>query len=467
MNTQNLGRQPYDVGTVGGIQFWLKSNAPVGVEFLLPETIAVSDEGTCADSATQWNCNNHFTFQIIAPSPDRWTKYDVPFSALAQSSKNDANGNVVAGSATWNPTQLVGVQFSVPWGAPLDPGTTYDVWIDDVSFYACPTNTCTPTCAGQAPKACPASGTRPAGCFPEGTDCSNLLGGDLYRVWGSGTDDIWAVGANLIDGTGIIRHWNGTVWSFATGDTTNHPLWNIWGSDKSDAWAVADYGIVALRNGTTWTTSTLESTTGTQARLNAVWGSAPDDVYVVASPGTILHWDGATWTTSTSIAGVNLWALWGSGPDSVWAAGDGGTILHWDGTNWSTNVTGPDGTLDSVWGSGANDVWAVGGFSNQATILHWDGTAWSLTSTGDVYLTDVWGAAHDDVWAVGVTSVSGVAAILHWNGTAWSSVAHPGAGSLNGVWGSRSNDVWAVGARGTTLHWDGFSWSVVPNGDTQ
>lgn len=454
--------QPYDASQNAGIRFWLKSTVPVFVSVPTPETLPVAQGGTCIDGPTEWNCDNYFGFNVSVPSADAWTEYHVPFASLGQGgSKTDANGNVLFGSAAWNPSRVAGVVFTSNAGTDgPSPGAPFETWIDDVQFYSCTGAACVPTCSDpQRPVTCPASASVPASCWVAGTDCSSLPYFDLYRAWGSG-HDVWAVGRNFVNGTGIIRHWNGSAWSTATSDTTV-PLWSVWGSAPSHAWAVGDRGTIVNWDGSS---SWVAAPTGTQAALNAVWGSGANDIWVAATPGTILHWDGTAWTTSTSVSGVTIWCLWGSGPDDVWAAGTGGTVMHRDASGWSTSLSGVDATFWGIWGSSSADIWAVGNaMSGAAALWHWDGMAWSGDSSSAVANpanddpNAVWGSAYNNVWVVGDS-------ILHWDGTSWSAFSNPAAQYLTSVWGSASNDVWAVGWSGATIHWDSTMWSNVPNG---
>jgi len=288
--------------------------------------------------------------------------------------------------------------------------------------------------AGTGPEGCADAGAALGAwsCVPSGTVQS------LYRVWGSGSRDVWAVGAG-----GAIVHWDGAAWS-------------------------------GIRSGTV-------------QDLYGVWGSGPRDVWAVGGAGTILHWDGCAWSPATSdtVLSTALNGVWGSGPDDVWAVG--AEILHFGGTTWSstgwafpgTTASGGHGTdrndvfpqmVFSVWGSGPKDVWAVGSDCTGTTsgdvisiacttdnILHWNGSAWSVTPSGTSQIfTDVWGSRPGDVWAVGVGAFLLPPETLHWNGSAWSGAGPPL--SLNGVWGSRSDDVWAVGFGGIQ-HWNGSDWS--------
>jgi hypothetical protein len=96
----------------------------------------------------------------------------------------------------------------------------------------------------------------------------------LVSLWGSGPNDVWAVGS-------VMQHWDGISWS------------------------------------------TLRSPFGARG----VWGSGPNDVWAVDQGGGILHWNGTAWSPSSSGAS-SLSAIWGSGPKDVWAVGAGGTLLH-------------------------------------------------------------------------------------------------------------------------------------------
>ena len=205
---------PYDASASGGVTFWMKTDAPwVELQFPTSETISVSNGGLCSDGATTFNCQNNFVFEIPSPR-NEWVQYQVPYSALYQGFyKTDADDNVIVGSATWDPTGLEDVLFNVYSSA------SFELWIDDVSFYNCTNETCLPTCSDPTAVACPAlEGALVAGCWPAGTNCSNLsslIGATalLAQVWGGGgPDDVWAVGSAVSRGaptmlSPTILHW--------------------------------------------------------------------------------------------------------------------------------------------------------------------------------------------------------------------------------------------------------------------
>jgi hypothetical protein len=284
----------------------------------------------------------------------------------------------------------------------------------------------------------------------------------LSGVWGSGANDVWAVGSG-----GAILHWNETAWTTVS-SSTGIDLYGIWGSGANDVWAVGgfsdEYGTATILhwNGSAWTTVS----SGTTDILTGVWGSGASDVWAVGgysddcgSYGTILQWNGSAWATVSSGTTDILTGVWGSRANDVWAVG-GGTIAHWDGTAlWRLLSSGTTNGLSGVWGSGASDVWAVGG---GGTILHWDGSAWTAVSSGTTNdLSRVWGSGPNDVWAVGTAGT-----VVHWNGGAWSSVSSGTTNNLSGVWGSGPGDAWAVGDVGTLVHWSGSAWASVSSGAT-
>jgi hypothetical protein len=323
-------------------------------------------------------------------------------------------------------------------------------------------------------------------------------------VWGSGQDDVWAVGD-------AIHHWNGSAWSISptpTGEAGYFQLTGVWGSGAADVWVVgADTGDGALVlhwNGTAWSLSPTPTNPyyyngyyGGGTGLATVWGSGPKDVWAAGavSPystgAPILHWDGTAWTYSSIPTASTVSGLWGSASDDVWATGlANGTpdavLLHWDGHTWTESfkwslptdaVYYPPyyagcgyhcaglgnwsyaNTLAGVWGSGPGDVWAAGtqcflpqadGGGGSATctpdLFHWDGVGWSSSIEPGSSVSSLWGTGSCDVWAVGADSDGGPL-VLHRDCSTWSPSRVPAGvvGGLDGVWGSGC-EVWAVGS---------------------
>jgi hypothetical protein len=455
LNDDGSAPAPHDARTSAGVKFWLKSNVPVGVWLPTSQTLGAGPpKGPCRNQQDESTCDNHFGTIVTNANAGAWTQYDLPYAAMVRFGEDyDASGNVIAGqSATWDPSQLVGVVFSV------DARQTFDVWIDDLRFYDCPAGGCLPTCTdAAAPMACPAGNGVPAGCWPAGTDCARVLPLNLLDVWGSGPDDVWAIGwyadLNHSPSAGAIFHWDGVRWAAAASGAADTlagvPLLAVWGSGPADVWAVGNRGTIVHWDGTRWS----PKASGVTANLRGVAGTGPTDVWAVGND-TIIHWDGSTWAPAWRGTTERLVEVWSTGVQDVWAVGEQGVLLHWDGVAWAHATSGTSQFLVSLWASGPDDVWVVG---DLGTIRHWTGTTWSPVTSGTTQMFfGIWGSAADDVWAVGTEGK-----ILHWNGAAWSVAGDSGGIGLLGVVGSRRDDAWAVGDWGTILHWNGAAWSPV------
>jgi hypothetical protein len=307
----------------------------------------------------------------------------------------------------------------------------------------------------------------------------------FYGIWGSGSDDVWAVGAGAAPGdAGMILHWNGGSWAPSSTPPISG-LGGVWGSGSTDVWAVG--GDIVHWDGSAW--SIVDSSDAAHFNLSAVWGSGGNDVWAVggsSSADNIWHWDGSAWSLSPNagLSNTHLLGVWGSGPGDVWAVGAYSacdpSFMHWDGSAWSVSepLTLEDAgeysydygfTPESIWGSGPDDVWVVGAscnegaYGNVIAAWHYDGVAWSdlLVPLDDENLAGVWGTGPCDVWTVGTGSLS---LILHWAGGVteeesgvplldWSYYMVPYAThtKLFAVWGSGAGDQWVTG-EGAILH---------------
>jgi len=113
----------------------------------------------------------------------------------------------------------------------------------------------------------------------------------------------------------------------------------IWGSGPNDIWAVGDGSAAVHWDGRSWTAVPF----GVElvAGLNAIWGSGPRDVFVVGGGGVILHFDGTSWARMTSPVDAELIAVSGRGSRDVYAVAQSDNdqvaaqLLHYDGNAWS------------------------------------------------------------------------------------------------------------------------------------
>jgi hypothetical protein len=121
----------------------------------------------------------------------------------------------------------------------------------------------------------------------------------LMEVWGSGANDVWAVGL----GSSTL-HWDGQAWS-AVPNPGMHDLRAVWGTGPRDVWSVGNAGTTLHFDG-----QSRQVPSPTTEELTHVCGSAKDDVWAVGRSSTVLHWDGPGWSAGASPAGGDIWSCW-------------------------------------------------------------------------------------------------------------------------------------------------------------
>ena len=83
------------------------------------------------------------------------------------------------------------------------------------------------------------------GVVEAGWEWQNPLpqGNRLFSLWGSASNDVFAVGT-----AGTIIHFNGTSWNQMSFDTDQY-IYDVWGSSANDVFAVGMSGIVLHYDG--------------------------------------------------------------------------------------------------------------------------------------------------------------------------------------------------------------------------
>ena len=180
----------------------------------------------------------------------------------------------------------------------------------------------------------------------------------IASVWGIATNDVW-IGTNL-----GAYHYDGLAWS-PFGAVPSHAMW---GTTTNNLWAVGARGEISHWNGAAWT-ATVSST---MENLSDVWGTADDDVWAVGEGGAVVHYDGSNWEVVTTPATQDLHAVYASGPDDVWIGGDGLTAYHFNGSTWAPHVVSSSGVRVNSLRGGAFGVWAGTGNS----VHRWNGNDW-------------------------------------------------------------------------------------------
>ncbi len=270
---------------------------------------------------------------------------------------------------------------------------------------------------------------------------------DLYGIWGSGSDNIFAAGKS-----GTILRYDGSSWSPMSGGTTAD-LYSIWGSGSDNIFAAGQSGTILRYDGTSW----FPMSGGTTANLYGIWGSGSDNIFAAGQSGIILHYDGTSWSVMDSGTTSDLYSIWGSGSGNIFAVGKSGAILRYDGSSWSAMSSGTTSDLYGIRGSGSTNIFAVG---KSGIILRYDGSSWSAMSSGttaDLY--SIWGADSTHIFAAGQSGV-----ILNYDGFNFNAMDRNTASDLRSVWGASYSDVFTAGASGTILRYSPpLIYNVLPN----
>ncbi len=150
----------------------------------------------------------------------------------------------------------------------------------------------------------------------------------LFSIWGTGTDNIFVVGAE-----GNILHYNGASWSKMSTPTTE-TLLDVWGFAGGPVFVVGTNGTILQLSGNTWNQMPYPLSIGTSGEplptLRAIWGTGPTDV-LVCGDGTLnnramLYFDGSDWHQCDDEP-MDAYGIWGSSTDDVFLVGFEG-IFH-------------------------------------------------------------------------------------------------------------------------------------------
>ena len=189
----------------------------------------------------------------------------------------------------------------------------------------------------------------------------------VFGIWGATPDDVWAVGAGTSGRRGFLWHFDGTEWSEtplpADVPVTNVEtpgLFKVWGSGANDVWAVGGDGLVLHKGAAGWERRDL----GRHDTLLTVGGGG-GRVYISGggSLAALLELDGTTWQDVSPTSVGLLQGVAGSATDA-WASGEHGALFERTSTGWAPVNSGLGldiESLHSVWVDPAGNVWAAGG----------------------------------------------------------------------------------------------------------
>jgi hypothetical protein len=103
---------------------------------------------------------------------------------------------------------------------------------------------------------------------------------------------------------------------------TADPLGSVWGSGPNDVFAVGYEGTILHYDGQSWQSVVLKT-----GFLEGVWRSGPNDVFAVGIDGTLLHYDGISWLKLNARDSAHFLGMWGKG-STFYVVGTSGTIYR-------------------------------------------------------------------------------------------------------------------------------------------
>lgn len=192
----------------------------------------------------------------------------------------------------------------------------------------------------------------------------------VFGVWGSSATDVYAVGSGTSGRRGFLWHYDGAAWSevalpndvpLANGETPG--LFKIWGTGANDIWAVGGDGLVLHKTSSGWAVvpnerkDTLFTVSGAGGRVYLCGGGVQSE---------LLEGKG---TSFTDVSPANVSLIQGlagdpTDPEGAWATGEGGAVFHRTGGKWQQQnhgLTLDVESLHAAWVDPKGRVWAVGG----------------------------------------------------------------------------------------------------------
>lgn len=190
----------------------------------------------------------------------------------------------------------------------------------------------------------------------------------FYGIWGD--DEAWAVGGNpdAAADTAAMYHFVGGTWSkidLPPEAAAQLALYKVWGSSSTDVWAVGTGGVTVHWDGTSWSNVPTDVT----ANLFTVHGR-----YAVGgnAAGALLAWSGSQWVEETPAMSYPLAGVWDDGANTPIAVGQQGGVYLRGEQGWEKDPA-PSNTfqdLHSTWVSPEGERWAVGGHIASLPLIH-------------------------------------------------------------------------------------------------
>lgn len=184
-----------------------------------------------------------------------------------------------------------------------------------------------------------------AGFVDEYRDLTPYSDGTLRACWGTSKNDMFFVGDY-----GAVTHFDGTTWTKMPRVTTKN-LYSVWGTSHNDVWAAGfneetAESVLIHYNGSSWTEQNLSeigSIGFAKHALQAVWAVDSSGHKIVVASGSLL-WrktDNLSWRSDSgyilnrvSDGGFIGLASKGNSVNDFVAVGGWGFTSHWNGKTW-------------------------------------------------------------------------------------------------------------------------------------
>lgn len=242
---------------------------------------------------------------------------------------------------------------------------------------------------------------------------------------------------------------------------TQETLYAVWGSATNDIYAVGDNGVVIHYDGASWSVET--DTPPTSARLSSIYSAGADELYFGGTDG-LFRKDTQGWSANIAPEGTTTVTGITKTPDGQLHIVAGRQWLTFDGSAWRTNglrytafsdpqlladhqLTQISHVVDAAGTTGILIVSQDGIFAN--------GRVLSLSGGGaGPHFQSIWAVSPDTVFLGSLDggayqSKPGSTANGLRNSTSWTKMFGPG-GAVEGLDGQSRNNVYAVGHAFTT-----------------
>lgn len=165
----------------------------------------------------------------------------------------------------------------------------------------------------------------------------------IKACWGTSSSDMFFVGIQ-----GNISHFDGSTFTKMTSPTTKN-LYDIWGTSHNDVWAAGynsstDESVLLHYDGVSWTEDDFSTSNQTrQFGIGSVWAcdSAGHKVRVISGTRVFRKTDNGIWRKDSAEIGNSLGGgtfiglgIRGNTANDLMTVGGWGFVSHWNGKTW-------------------------------------------------------------------------------------------------------------------------------------